>query len=110
MLLVHPIQEIPRALPALISVIVAGSASGHAWWGLASLVIVMAAGVLRWFTTTYRITPHHVQVKRGLLRRRTLSVPRDRVRTVDVEARAMHRIVGLTRVVVGTGQTDSKES
>jgi putative membrane protein len=110
MLLVHPVQEIPRALPALIGIVFAGRASGHAWWGLGSLVLVMAAGVLRWFTTSYRITPHHVQVKRGLLRRRTISVPRDRVRTVDVTAHVMHRIVGLTRVVVGTGQSDNKES
>jgi putative membrane protein len=108
MLLVHPVQEIPRALPALIGILVAGSTSGHAWWGLVSLVLVMAAGVLRWFTTTYRITPEFVQVRRGLFRRRELSVPRDRVRTVDVTAHAMHRLVGLTRVNVGTGTSDRK--
>ncbi|MDT4989193.1 MAG: putative rane protein [Micromonosporaceae bacterium] len=108
MLLVHPIQEIPRAIPAIFGAFVAGSSSGHNWWGLLSLVIVMAAGVLRWFTTTYRITPDAVQVRRGLIRRRELSVPRDRVRTVDVTAHLMHRIVGLTRVTVGTGRSDRK--
>jgi putative membrane protein len=109
MLLVHPVQEVPRALPAIIGLLVAGSANGHAWWGLASLVVVMAAGVLRWFTTTYRITPDNVQVRRGLVRRRELSVPRDRVRTVDVTAHAIHRLVGLTRVTVGTGRSDRKD-
>jgi putative membrane protein len=108
-LLVHPVQEIPRALPALIGVFLAGRGSGHDWWGLVSLGIVMVAGVLRWFTTTYRITPDYVQVRRGLLRRRALSVPRDRVRTVDVTAHAIHRIVGLTRVTVGTGRSDRKD-
>src|SRR2546430_897741 len=100
MLLVHPVQEIPRALPALFVIFVGGSTSGHDWWGLASLSIVIAAGMLRWFTTTYRITPDHVQVRRGLLRRRELSVPRDRVRTVDVTAHVLHRLMGLTRVTV----------
>ncbi len=109
MLLVHPVQEIPRSLPAVIGILVAGSANGHAWWGLATLVLVMAAGVLRWFTTTYRITPDFVQVRRGLFRRQALSVPRDRVRTVDVTAHAIHRIVGLTRVNVGTGRSDRKD-
>ena len=109
MLLVNPVQEIPRALPAIIGLLVAGSANGHAWWGLATLVLVMAAGVLRWFTTTYRITPEFVQVRRGLFRRQALSVPRDRVRTVDVTAHAIHRIVGLTRVNVGTGRSDRKD-
>src|SRR5689334_3608783 len=109
MLLVHPVQEVPRALPAIIGILVAGSANGHAWWGLATLVLVMAAGVLRWFTTSYRITPDNVQVRRGLVRRRELSVPRDRVRTVDVTAHAIHRLVGLTRVTVGTGRSDRKD-
>jgi putative membrane protein len=109
MLLVHPVQEIPRAIPALLGVSIAGTSGGHAWWGLVSLVIVMAAGVLRWFTTTYRITPEYVQVRKGLVRRKSLSVPRDRVRTVDVTAHAIHRIVGLTRVTVGTGRSDRKD-
>jgi putative membrane protein len=108
MLLVHPLQEIPRSIPAIFGAFIAGSSSGHNWWGLWSLGIVMAAGLLRWFTTTYRITPDAVQVRRGLIRRRELSVPRDRVRTVDVTAHLIHRIVGLTRVTVGTGLSDRK--
>nr|WP_240942408.1 PH domain-containing protein [Planosporangium thailandense] len=106
MLLVHPLLELPRALPAILGVFVAGSTSGHDWWGLVSLGAVVVGAMLRWFTTTYRITPDYVQVRRGLLRRRELSVPRDRVRTVDVTAHAVHRVVGLTRVTVGTGRSD----
>src|SRR5262249_28483266 len=106
--LVPPVQELAGALLPIAGIFVAGSTSGHDWWGLASLGIVIAAGMLRWLTTTYRITPDYVQVRRGLLRRRELSVPRDRVRTVDVTAHAIHRIVGLTRVTVGTGRSDRK--
>jgi putative membrane protein len=106
MLLVHPVQEIPRALPAIFGIFLAGTTSGHDWWGVASLGGVVLAAMLRWFTTTYRITPDYVQVRRGLLRRRELSVPRDRVRSVDVTAHVIHRIVGLARVEVGTGRSD----
>lgn len=109
MLLVHPVQEVPRAIVPIIGIFLAGTTSGHEWWGLASLGIVVAGSMLRWFTTTYRITPDYVQVRRGLLRRRELSVPRDRVRTVDVTAHAIHRIMGLTRVTVGTGRSDRKD-
>ena len=35
-----------------------------------------------------------------------LAVSRDRVRTVDVTARAMHRLLGLARVEIGTGRSD----
>nr|WP_179791480.1 PH domain-containing protein [Actinopolymorpha rutila] len=109
MLAVHPVQELVRSFPALIGAVVAGSTSGHGpLWGLVGLVLVVALGTLRWFTTTYRISPTHVQVRRGLLRRRVLTVPRDRVRTVDVTANAMHRVVGLARVEIGTGRSDRK--
>ena len=42
MLLIHPIQEVPRALPALLAAFVAGSGSGRgALWAVAALVITM---------------------------------------------------------------------
>jgi putative membrane protein len=109
MLLVHPLLEIPRALPAIFGIFLAGSTSGNDWWGVASLGFVIVTGMLRWFTTTYRITPDYVQVRRGLLRRRETSVPRDRVRTVDVTANPIHRLVGLTRVEVGTGSANGAD-
>jgi putative membrane protein len=111
MLLVHPVQEVMRLLPLLFGLLLAGSSSngGRGWvWALTGAVSAIVLGTVRWFTTAYRITPSHVQVRRGLLRRRTLTVPRDRVRTVDVTSHVMHRILGLARVTVGTGQTDQK--
>jgi hypothetical protein len=105
MLLIHPVQELPRALPALLGLLVAGSSRGNGeLWSLVGFGVVVALGMLRWLTTSYRITAEQVQVRRGLLRRQVLSVPRDRVRTVDVTAHVLHRLVGLTRVPVGTGR------
>ena len=110
MLVIHPIQELLRAWPALIGLIVAGTAGGHgSWWSLAGAVAVVVAGMLRWFTTTYRISAEQVQVRKGLFRRQLLTVPRDRIRTVDVTANALHRSLGLAKVEVGTGRTDRKD-
>jgi putative membrane protein len=107
MLLIHPVQEIPRALPALIAAFLAGSGSGRgALWSGAALAITILVALSRWFTTRYRLTDDRVEVGTGLLRRRVLAVSRDRVRTVDVTAHAMHRLLGLTRVEVGTGRSD----
>jgi putative membrane protein len=110
MLVIHPIQELLRAWPALIGLVVAGTAGGHgSWWSLGGALAVVVAGMLRWFTTTYRISAEQVQVRKGLLRRRLLTVPRDRIRTVDVTANALHRSLGLAKVEVGTGRTDRKD-
>lgn len=109
MLVIHPIQEVIRLWPVLIGLLFAGTAGGHGmWWSLGGAAFVVLAGLLRWFTTTYRVSAEQVQVRQGLLRRRLLAVPRDRVRTVDVTADALHRFLGLARVEVGTGRTDRK--
>jgi putative membrane protein len=107
MLLLYPVQELPRALPALFGLLVAGSSQGNGQlWSFVGVAIVVGLGVLRWVTTSYRITPEQVQVRRGLLRRQLLTVPRDRVRTVDVTAHVLHRLLGVARVDIGTGQSD----
>ncbi|MCW2875963.1 MAG: rane-flanked domain protein [Sphaerisporangium sp.] len=111
MLVIHPFQEVVRAAPALIGLLFAGSSqggNGH-WWTLGGLAIMLVLGTLRWFTTTYRVTPKYVQVRKGLLRRQVLTVPRDRIRTVDVTSHVMHRLLGLARVEVGTGRSDRKD-
>ncbi|MGV9744051.1 PH domain-containing protein [Rhodococcus zopfii] len=104
MLLVHPVQEILRLLPVLAVSVVVGSSSGNHGWGLAVAGLLVVIGVLRWFTTTYRIGPAHVELRRGLLQRQVLSIPRSRIRSVDVDRRVMHRLLGLASVRIGTGQ------
>lgn len=111
MLAVHPVMELRRLIFPLLAVLIglqSGNSGDGGWWALGIGAIGIVLGFLRYFTTSFRITPTHVQVRRGLFRRRTLTVPRDRIRTVDVTSNVLHRIFGLARVTVGTGQTDKK--
>ncbi|GAA3454185.1 PH domain-containing protein [Dactylosporangium matsuzakiense] len=111
MLAVHPVMELRRLIFPLIAVLVGVQTNNGAdggWWALGIGGLGIGLGFLRYFTTSFRITPEYVQVRRGLIRRRTLTVPRDRIRTVDVTAHLLHRVFGLARVTVGTGQTDKK--
>jgi putative membrane protein len=110
MLILLPVQEILKNIPWLVVLVLAGNGSGKGpLWGLAGLVIALSAGTLRWFTTSYQIGAVQVQVRRGLLRRRTLTVPRERVRTVDLTAHVLHRMLGLASITIGTGRTDRKD-
>jgi len=109
MLMVHPVREVGRALPVLVGILLAGSGTGRGGlWGLFGTGVMVSIGVLRWFTTTYRVAAEQVQVRRGILRRQVLTVSLDRVRTVDVSASALHRVLGLVRLTVGTGLSDRK--
>jgi len=110
MLLVHPVRELGRAIPALIGLVVAGRSvgDGQLWWlGPIGVAVVVALSVLRWATTRYRITPEQVQLRTGLVQRKMVATPADRVRSVDVTASPLHRLLGLARVDIGTGSHES---
>jgi putative membrane protein len=104
MLLVHPVHEILRQIPLLIGSVVLGSATGNPMWTLVGLALVVGYGFARWFTTTYRIDVHEVQLRTGVLQRKVVSVPRNRIRSVSTDARLLHRLLGLTVLRVSTGQ------
>jgi len=108
MLLVHPVHELIRELPLLIGGLVLGQATGNQSWTVAVLALTAVVGVGRWFTTSYRIDADpesgQVQLRAGLLHRKVLSVPRNRIRSVQTDARLLHRLLGLAILRVSTGQ------
>ncbi|MRH91208.1 PH domain-containing protein [Nocardia sp. SYP-A9097] len=104
MLLVHPITELIRFIPVLLATLIAGARSDSPMWSLSVVGIIVVLAITRWFTTTYRITPDNVELRTGLIQRKRLSVPRNRVRSVDVQADLLHRALGLAVLSIGTGQ------
>jgi putative membrane protein len=110
MLLVLPVRELLRFLPALVAIFLAGTAAGRTdWWHGVGVAVPVVLGLLRYLTTYFRITPTRVELRRGLLNRHLLSTPLDRVRTVDVTASLTHRLLGLTTVRIGTGTASTDD-
>lgn len=72
-------------------------------FAFAAIALALVVGLLPWLTTRYRITETQLQVRRGLLNRKVLTAPLDRVRSVDLEANPIHRILRLSKVSIGTG-------
>jgi putative membrane protein len=103
MLLVHPVHEVLRQLPVLVGSLVLGSATGNNAWPLAALGVTIGIGLLRWFFTTYRIDEEFVALRTGVLHRRSIALPRNRIRSVQTDSRLLHRLLGLTVLRVGTG-------
>lgn len=114
MLAVTPLRQLAGFLPVILVILVVGieqDLGGRLYGLLAGLLIVLLAGALRWFTTRYRITSERVELRSGLLFRNARSVPRDRIRSVDVSAGPAHRLFRLSVVKIGTGErADSGES
>jgi putative membrane protein len=109
MLLVHPVKELGRFLPLVIALLFFGrSTSGDGPWGLLGVAIPIVLGLLRYVTTTYRIADGRIELRHGLLNKQVLSTPLDRVRTVDLTASPIHRLLGLVTVRIGTGSSSAK--
>ncbi|KOX13041.1 membrane protein [Saccharothrix sp. NRRL B-16348] len=107
MLIVRPLNELIGLVPLFVGLLVLGR--GETWRILVSAGVIAAIvlfGLLRWITTRYRITTEQVEMHTGLLVRKRLAVPRDRIRTVDLTAKLGHRLFGLSAIRVGTGQRD----
>lgn len=80
--------------------VVVASMSGI-WAGAAAVLTGIAA--LDWWFTSYRISDERVELRTGALSRSHRSLPRDRVRSVDLTADPVHRLLGLSVVKIGTG-------
>jgi putative membrane protein len=106
MLLVHVARLALALIPLLLIFGVFGSAPGSGV--LVALVAAMGVGAVRdlarHFTTRYLVDEERVQLRTGLLTTSHLSIPRERIRAVDVIARPLHRMVRLAVVQIGTGE------
>ncbi|MGI9007632.1 MAG: PH domain-containing protein, partial [Streptosporangiaceae bacterium] len=110
-MVVRPLTDLVRLLPLLAGLILLHSQTGGGLvWGIAAAVFAVITGLVHWVTTRYQITAERVYLRRGLLNQKTLSVARDRIRTVDITAHVLHRVLGVCRVSIGTGRNDLRSA
>ncbi|MGW0700386.1 PH domain-containing protein [Streptomyces sp. NPDC002867] len=84
-------------------------------WVLGGAVLLVAAATgadyVRWRRTRYRVGPERAELHTGLLLVKRRSLARERIRSVDLTAGVLLRVLGLVRVRIGTGeQTGGGES
>jgi putative membrane protein len=106
-LVVRPVTDLIRLVPVLAGVLFFGSSHGiGGYWTVAFAALAILTSIVRYCTTRYRLTAERIYLRHGLLSKKMLSVPRDRVRSVDLTAHLVYRLLGLRRVSVGTGRSD----
>ena len=83
-------------------------------WVLAGVTLMIAGGAaadyVRWRRTRYRIGPERAELHSGLLLVTRRSLARERIRSVDLTAHPLLRILGLVKVRIGTGEQAAGES
>ncbi|MDT0184235.1 PH domain-containing protein [Microbacterium sp. ARD31] len=110
-LLLDPVKAVGQAVVPVVVALVGVSQSDMRWWPFflpLAILAPLAFGAIPWLTTHYRLTEAQIQVRSGLLNKTTSTAPLERVRSVDLEASLLHRILGLQKVQVGTGVDDDR--
>ncbi|WP_406865281.1 PH domain-containing protein [Streptomyces sp. HUAS MG47] len=83
-------------------------------WVAAGVVVLTlggaAADYVRWRRTRYRIGPERAELHTGLFLRTRRSLARERIRSVDLTAPLLLRMLGLVKVRIGTGEHSGGES
>ncbi|HEY0645105.1 MAG TPA: PH domain-containing protein [Nocardioides sp.] len=110
-LLLDPVTAVGQAIVPVVVALVGISQSDPRFWPIILPIAVLGPvvlGALPWLTTHYRLTDTQIQVRSGILNKTTSTAPLDRVRSVDLEASLLHRVLGVQKVQVGTGVDDDR--
>jgi putative membrane protein len=111
MLAVHPLTGLVRFLPLAVILLLTGRGDAtRLWTPLGIAVLLVLVGVIRWRATRYRVTTERVELHSGWVFRQRRSVPRDRIRTVDLTAKLVHRIFGVSVVQIAAASGSATDS
>ncbi|MFT7648772.1 MAG: putative membrane protein [Candidatus Poriferisodalaceae bacterium] len=71
--------------------------------------IALSLAALGWWRYTFAVDAGELVVKKGVVSQDTLTVPLDRVQSVSIEQKLLHRLVGLVQVSLDTAGTATTE-
>ncbi|WP_246096023.1 PH domain-containing protein [Streptomyces botrytidirepellens] len=69
-----------------------------------TFLVISGIGLMRLFTTRFRLTEERFELHSGLVFRSRRSIPVARIRGVDMTANPVHRLFGLTTLRLDTGE------
>jgi putative membrane protein len=114
----HPLSPVVRGARLLfalaIVVLPRQFTPGHRsqpWVDIIALFVALAAGIVSWLVTRWRIHNGELQVETGLIRRDSVRVPLTRLQAVDIVRPFAGRVLGLAEVrvvVAGHGSSTAR--
>ncbi|WP_461146059.1 PH domain-containing protein, partial [Salinifilum aidingensis] len=101
---------VPTALVMLLGSARASTVALTAAAWIAFAVLATASNAVEWSVTRYRVTSERFELRRGVLTRSHRSIPRDRIRSVDLTANPAQRLLGIAVVSIGTAEQGEQEA
>src|SRR5690606_33074760 len=106
----HPLTFVVGAVRELLALVAAGATglmvggmSIAFYFAVAGLTFGLLFHAVGWFTFTYVMYGDRIELRRALVGRSVKSIPRDRIRGVDITTSLPHRILGLAIVNIDAG-------
>ncbi|MFB4303382.1 PH domain-containing protein [Actinomadura sp. NTSP31] len=106
----HPLTFVVGAVRELVALLAAGATgllvggvSIAFYFTLAGLAFGLVFHVAGWATFSYVLHDDRIELRRVLLGRSVKSIPRDRIRGVDVSTSLPHRLLGIAVVHIDAG-------
>jgi putative membrane protein len=92
------------ALPLIIAIVVgAGAGDGRALiYGIAGIVIVLVAGLARWWSTSWSLDEQALHHRSGIISRDEKVIPRARISSLDTLQGPLQRLFGVLELRVQT--------
>ncbi|GAA1596358.1 PH domain-containing protein [Actinomadura kijaniata] len=100
---VGAVRELAALLAAGATTLLVGGVSTAFYFTLIGLAIGLVFHVAKWRMFTYTVHEDRIELRRALIGRSVKTVPRDRVRGVDVSATLPHRLLRLAIVRIDAG-------
>ncbi len=72
-------------------------------------LLVLGVAALQWWRYAFAVVDGELLVRRGVLSQQRLTIPLDRVQSVSIQQRLLHRPFSLVQVAVDTAGTDAAE-
>lgn len=110
--LVTLVKQLPEMMVPIVGVIAVARDEGFGTLLFAVggvLAAVLAFQVLAWWRFTYTLLPNEMYIERGVFSRNRRSIPWDRVQDVEIERGLLARLLGLAKIRLETGGSESDE-
>ncbi len=94
----------------LIAILALNAGDGFSWFEQLAALATFGSGLVRWWSTRYRITPTHIEHRHGVFRRNEQIMERTRIQNVGLTSPLIARVLGLSSVDVAEASADGNIS
>ncbi len=98
--------------PILLVFLIRGDAGEDAWWQIAILAVgglSLVGSILSYFKYYFHVTENEIIISKGILKKTNLTIPFDRVQSVDFEQTIVHQLLDVVKVKIDTAGSASSE-